>query len=102
MGLWDRNGSRVVSAHVEVVTPGGDLVAGDFEGAHPGCVEGLAVDGDAVDSLGQHDVAGDREVDDLDVATCHALEEALDGSTHFVVSGRRREGEPGEPRCVGG
>src|SRR3954465_14129425 len=89
-----------VSARAEVVTPGRDLVSGDFEDAHAGRVELLAVDDEAVDALREYDVAGSRQVHDLEIAPRHHVDEAFDLSSDCVVAVRRRVFETRHPRYV--
>src|SRR5215831_2037597 len=79
----------LVRARTEVVPPRRDLVPGDLEDAHAGGVEPLPVDDEAVDTLRQHHIAGDREVHDLELAPGHGGEEVFDGSTDFLVAARR-------------
>src|SRR4029079_4228665 len=91
-----------VIAGREVVTPCGDLVAADLERAHAPRAVGLPVDGDAVDPLGQHDVARYREVHDLDVALRHDVEEAFDALTDFLDARPGGVSDGGHEGCVFG
>src|SRR4029079_2310336 len=88
--------------NVDVVAPCGDLVSGDLEHAHGRSLAWLSPGAPMVDALGEDDIAGDRQIDNLSLKLGDVFEEALDRLPDRFGSRVRGECESGPPRRVRG